>query len=197
MAAERVRGRGRRRRIVVGISGASGVVIGIRLVEELLARGVEVHAVLTSSAWKVIAHELGVDFEFPAKAALHGEDDAASPLNSSSFRVDAMVVAPCSMKSLAGVAGGYADNLLVRAADGMLRTGRKLILVPRETPLSLSALENMASLRKAGALIMPPCAAYYHHPKTVADMTDFFVGKLLDLLDIDNDLYERWGGAST
>ncbi|HBL17556.1 MAG: hypothetical protein A2X36_10050 [Elusimicrobia bacterium GWA2_69_24] len=182
-------------RIVVGISGASGVVIGTRLLSELAVRDCEVHAIVTQAARAVIRHELGPKFRFPKGVRLHDEGDAASPLMSSSFVVDAMVVAPCSMKSLAAIATGYADTLLVRSADSMLRTGRKLILVPRETPLSLSALENMAALKRGGAVIMPPAAAYYHHPKTADDMTGFFVGKLLDLLGIPNDLYQRWQGA--
>lgn len=183
----------RHERVVVGISGASGVIIGIRTAQELLAAGREVHAIVTDAAWGVIRHEVGKNYRFPKAVTVHAEDDAASPLNSSSFLVDAMVVAPCSMKSLSALASGYAHNLLVRAADGVLRNGRKLIVVPRETPLSLAALENMAALRRDGAIIMPPCAAYYHGPKSVADMTDFFVGKILDGLGVEHKLYRRWG----
>jgi len=183
----------RTERIVVGISGASGVIIGIRTAEELMAAGREVHAIVTDAAWQVIRHEVKKDFRFPKGLTVHGEDDAASPLNSSSFLVEAMVVAPCSVKSLSALASGYASNLLIRAADGMLRTGRKLIVVPRETPLSLAAIENMAALRRGGAIIMPPCAAYYHEPRSVADMTDFFVGKILDLLGVEHKLFRRWG----
>jgi len=134
------------------------------------------------------------DFRFPKGLTVHGENDAASPLNSTSFLVGAMVVAPCSVKSLSAMASGYANNLLIRAADGMLRTGRKLIVAPRETPLSLAAIENMAALRRGGAIIMPPCAAYYHGPKSVGDMTDFFVGKILDLLGVEHKLFRRWSG---
>jgi len=181
-------------RTIVGISGASGVIIGIRLIEELAARDHDVHAVLTPSAWEVIRHEVSGDFRFPESIRLHDGKGSFSPLFSSSFRADAMVVAPCSMKSLSGIASGYAESLLVRAADGMLRTGRQLVLVPRETPLSLSALENMAALKRGGAVILPPMAAYYHRPKTVEAMTDFFVGKILDVLDIDNELFTRWEG---
>ncbi|MCX5793988.1 MAG: UbiX family flavin prenyltransferase [Elusimicrobia bacterium] len=180
-------------RFVVGISGASGVIIGIRTVEELLTAGREVHVIVTDAAREVIRHEVGKDFRFPKGAVVHAEDDSASPLNSTSFLVDAMVVAPCSVKSLSAMASGYAQNLLVRAADGMLRTGRKLVVVPRETPLSLAAIENMAALKRGGAIIMPPCAAYYHGPKTVDDMTDFFVAKILDLLGVENKLMRRWG----
>ena len=181
-------------RIVVGISGASGVILGIRTAEELLARGREVHVVVTDAAWRVIRLEVGKNFAFPKKLSVYGESDVASRLASTSFLVDAMVVAPCSMKSLAAIAAGYAENLLIRAADGMLRTGRKLIVVPRETPLSLAAIENTAALRRGGAIVMPPCAAYYHAPKSVADMTDFFVGKILDLLGVEHRLCRRWSG---
>ena len=181
------------KRIVVGISGASGVIIGIRTAKALLARGREVHAIVTDAAWQVIRHEVGKKFSFPKKIALYGENDSASPLNSTSFLVDAMVVAPCSIKSLSAIATGYTQNLLIRAADGILRTGKRLIVVPRETPLSLSALENMAALRRGGAIIMPPCAAYYHKPKSVDDMTDFFVGRILDALGVEHELYKRWG----
>ena len=180
-------------RMVVGISGASGVIIGIRTAEELLAAGRQTHVIVTDAAWEVIRHEVRKDFRFPKGLTVHGEDDSASPLNSTSFLVSAMVVAPCSVKSLSAMASGYADNLLIRAADGVLRTGRKLVVVPRETPLSLAAIENMAALRRGGAVIMPPCAAYYHKPKSVADMTDFFVGKILDLLGVEHKLFRRWG----
>jgi 4-hydroxy-3-polyprenylbenzoate decarboxylase len=182
------------RRFAVGISGATGAVIGIRTAEELLARGREVHAVVTDSAWKVIRHEVAKDYRFPDGVLVHGEGDDSSPLNSSSFLLDAMVVAPCSMKSLSALAHGYAGNLLIRAADGMLRTGRPLVVVPRETPLSLSAVENMAALLRAGAVLLPPCAAYYHGPKSVEDMTNFFVGKILDVIGVEHKLYARWGG---
>ncbi len=182
------------RPIVVGISGASGVIIGIRTAEELLAAGREVHVIVTDAAWQVIRHEVKEDFRFPKGLTVHGQDDAASPLNSTSFLVEAMVVAPCSVKSLSALAAGYANNLLIRAADGVLRTGGKLIVVPRETPLSLAALSNMVALRRGGAIVMPPCAAYYHKPRSVADMTDFFVGKILDLLGVEHKLVRRWGG---
>jgi len=182
-------------RVIVGITGASGVVLGIRLVEELANRGHEVHAVVTASAWAVIRHEMGEDVKLPAGVAAHSDKDLGSPLMSSSFPVDAMVVVPCSMKTLAGMATGYADTVIVRAADTMLRMGKRLVVAPRETPLSLSALENMAALKRGGAVILPPVVGYYHHPKTAADMTDFLVGKMLDVLGIENKLYERWHGS--
>ncbi|MBI5882323.1 MAG: UbiX family flavin prenyltransferase [Elusimicrobia bacterium] len=179
-------------RFVVGISGASGVVIGLRLIEELSARNHEVHALVTDAAVSVIKHEVGTGHRFPKGVVRHALRDPRSPLNSSSFVTDAVVIAPCSMKTLAAIASGFADNLLVRAADTALRTGRRLVVMPRETPLSLSALENMASLKRGGAVILPPCVSYYHKPARVSDMTDFFVGKVLDVLGIENKLYKRW-----
>ncbi|MBI5623758.1 MAG: UbiX family flavin prenyltransferase [Elusimicrobia bacterium] len=179
-------------RIVVGVSGASGVIIGLRLVEELARSGREVHLVISEAGEKVMRHEVGPRWRLPAKVVRHAVLDDSSPLNSSSFVIDAMVVAPCSMKTLSAIAHGYADNILVRAADTCLRMGRKLVLAPRETPLSLSALENMAALKRGGAVIMPPCVSYYHKPAKVSDMTDFFVGKILDSLGMENKLYSRW-----
>lgn len=181
-------------RAVVGITGASGVIIGTRLIDELLKRKVEVHVVVTTSGWNVIRHELGTEFKVPGKAKVHKETNIRSSLCSSSFPVDVMAVAPCSTKTLSAIANAYTDNVLTRAADGMLRMGKRLVVVPRETPLSLSSLENMARLKRGGAIIMPPVAAYYHGPKTVDDMTDFFVGKILDLLGVDNKLFKRWTG---
>jgi len=178
---------------VVGITGASGVVIGIRLLDELLSAGADVHAIISANAHPVIAHEIGHDFKPPSGVKVHGESDPDSPLNSGSFMPDFLVVAPCTLKTLAGIATGYADNLLIRSAVNVLRTGRRLILVPRETPLPLSALEQMVQLRKEGALILPPMVAYYHNPASIADVTDYFVGKILDLLEIDHSLYRRWG----
>jgi 4-hydroxy-3-polyprenylbenzoate decarboxylase len=179
--------------MTVAVTGASGGVIGIRLIEELIERGCEVHAIVTAAAREVLRHELGRECRIPPRAVQHGERDPLSRLNSSSFMADAMVVAPCSMKTLAGIASGYADNLVVRAADAVLRTGRRLVLVPRETPLSLSALENMVRLRRDGAVILPPCVAYYHRPRSVDAVTDYFIGKILDVLGLENSLYARWG----
>jgi 4-hydroxy-3-polyprenylbenzoate decarboxylase len=180
--------------MVVGISGASGVIIGIRTAEELLRAGREVHVIVTDAAREVIRHEMGKACRFPKGAVVHGEGDSSSPLNSTSFVVDAMVVAPCSVKSLSALASGYANNLLIRCADGVLRMGRRLVVVPRETPLSLAALENMAALKRGGAVILPPCAAYYYGPRSADDMTDFFVGKILDCLGVEHKLFRRWKG---
>ncbi len=184
------------KKYVVGITGASGAIIGIRLIEELLHNYFEVIGITTKNAFKVIEHELGKNFQFPSNANYFNEHDVSAALNSSSYLVDGMIIAPCSMKTLAAIANGYAYNLIVRAAENQLRTSRPLILAPRETPLSLSNLENMVKLKQAGASICPPMAAYYHFPKSVDDMTNFFVGKILDLLGVKNNLYKRWSAKS-
>jgi 4-hydroxy-3-polyprenylbenzoate decarboxylase len=178
--------------IVVAITGASGSPIGFRLLE-VLASGVHtVHLIVSSGAEAVIAHEVGADAAPPATHRWHAEDLTA-PIASSSRAPQAMVVAPCSMKTLSAIAHGYADDLIVRVAEIMLRLNRPLILMPRETPLSLPAIENMRLAKLAGAVILPPVVAYYPHPHTVDDITDFFVGKVLDVLGLEHDLYRRWG----
>ena len=180
-------------RLVVAITGASGAPMAVRLLEVLGAH--EVHLIVTRPAERVISHELGA----PTLPAAHRytAQDLDAPIASSSYPIDAMVVIPCSMKTLAAVARGYADNLVTRAADNALRMGRRLILVVRETPLSLAAIENMRAAGRAGAVILPPTMAYYFRPQTVADVTDFFVGKVLDVLALDHELYRRWSGPST
>lgn len=177
-----------RKRIVVAITGASGAAIGLRLLENLT--GHEVHLILSAGGKAVIDYELG-RVELPA-SYLYKADQIDARLASSSFMTDAMVVAPCSMKTLAAIANGFADNLVVRAAEIMLRTNRPLVLMPRETPLSLMAIENMRSVRLAGGIILPPVVGYYAAPQTIEDVTDFFVGKILDLLGIEHELYRRW-----
>jgi len=180
-------------RICVAITGASGVVLGQRLLENL--HGYEVHLIVSDAARRVIALELGRDVRLPADYQYDNKDIAA-PLSSSSFLVDAMAVVPCSMKTLAGIAHGYADSLILRAAENALRLNRKLVLVPRETPLSLSAIENMRQARLSGAIILPPTMAYYYEPKSVDDVTDFFVGKILDALSFEHHLFRRWSGVT-
>ncbi|MFH0861416.1 MAG: UbiX family flavin prenyltransferase [Candidatus Altiarchaeota archaeon] len=179
-------------KIVVAITGASGVVLGKRLIEEL--RGHEVHAIVSSSAKEVARHEK-VDLEPMQKlATVHEEANMCSPLASSSNLVDAMVVVPCSMKTLSAIANGYDDNLITRAAENILKMGGKLVVVPRDTPITLAAIDNMRNLKLAGAIILPPNVAYYGEPKTVDDVTDFLVGKIFDSLRIDHRLYKRWRG---
>jgi len=181
---------GLRKRVVVAITGASGVVIGVRLLESLADH--EVHLILSAGGRAVIDQELG-RVALPASCRYEAHQIGAR-LASSSFLTDAMVVAPCSMKTLSAIANGFADNLIVRVAEIMLRTNRPLVLVPRETPLSLMAIENMRKVRLAGGIILPPMVGYYAAPQTIDDVTSFFVGKILDLLSIEHQTYRRWMG---
>jgi 4-hydroxy-3-polyprenylbenzoate decarboxylase len=179
--------------LVVALTGASGVVIGVRLLEVLAEQGSHlVHAIVSDGAKVVLGQELGPDVHLPATYRWTN-GDLTAPIASSSRVPDAMVVAPCSMKTLSAVAHGYASDLVVRCAEIMLRVGRPLVLMPRETPLSLPAIENMRLARLAGAIILPPVMAYYPRPQTVDDVTDFFVGKVLDVLGLEHALYRRWG----
>jgi 4-hydroxy-3-polyprenylbenzoate decarboxylase len=179
--------------IVVAISGASGVTIGARLLEVLAGREEHtVHLIVSRGAETVIAQELGTDLELPASQRW-GAADLTATIASSSRAPEAMVVSPCSMKTLSAIAHGYADDLIVRTSEIMLRLGRPLILMPRETPLSLPAIESMRLARLAGAIILPPMIAYYPKPQTIDELTDFFVGKVLDVLGIEHNLYRRWG----
>ena len=180
-------------KICVAITGASGVVLGQRLLDNLKEH--EVHLIISDAARRVIALELGKDRHLTATYKYDNKDIAA-PVSSSSFLLDAMAVVPCSLKTLAGIAHGYADNLILRVAENMLRFNRKLVLAPRETPLSLSAIENMRLARLSGAIILPPVMAYYYEPKSVDDVTDFFVGKVLDALNVEHALYQRWTGVA-
>jgi 4-hydroxy-3-polyprenylbenzoate decarboxylase len=179
--------------VIVAVTGASGTVIGVRLLEALEGQGGHcVHLIVSRGARDVIAHELAPGPRLPA--TYHWEaEDLTAPIASSSRAPEAMVIAPCSMKTLSAVAHGYASDLIIRSADMMLRLGRPLVLMPRETPLSLPAIENMRLAKQAGAIILPPIVAYYPRPRTVDEVTDFFVGKVLDVLGLQHNLYRRWG----
>ncbi len=184
-------------RIVVGISGASGALYGIRALEALKEVGVETHLIVTAAAAETIHLETVrsiADVEGLA-AQTYRIDDLTARVASGSFHTDGMVVIPCSMKTLGGIASGYADNLLLRAAEVTLKERRPLVLVARETPLNLIHLENMAALARAGAMILPAMPAFYHRPRTVDDLVDHVVGKVLDAFRIEHHLYQRWGGA--
>jgi 4-hydroxy-3-polyprenylbenzoate decarboxylase len=179
--------------LVVAITGASGAAIGVRLLEVLAARGDhQVHLLVSPAGEAVIGHELGGEVGLPATWRWRVEEMTA-PIASSSRAPEAMVVAPCSMKTLSAIAHSYASDLIGRTADIMLRLNRPLVLMPRETPLSLPAIENMRLARLAGAILLPPIVAYYPRPRSVDEMTDFFVGKVLDVLGLEHDLYRRWG----
>lgn len=181
--------------IVVGISGASGVIYGVRLLQTL-GEGYTKHLVMTGSARKIL--ELETDFSIQDVRSLadrsYDPDDFTAPVASGSYLFDAMVVAPCSMRTLAGIATGSSDTLLLRCADVCLKERRKLVLVTREMPLSLVHLKNMVSASEAGAIILPACPSFYSRPKNVGDMVDIVVGRAMDLLDIKSDLISRWGG---
>jgi 4-hydroxy-3-polyprenylbenzoate decarboxylase len=181
-------------RIVIGMTGASGAPYGIRLLE-VLEGNEETHLVLSKEARELVELETDVNVsDLLNKATFHYEDDDfLSPIASGSYRWDAMVIVPCTMKTLAGVASGYADTLIGRAADVTLKEGRKLVIVPREMPLSLIHLENMVKAKQAGAVVMPASPGFYNKPKTIDDLVDNVVGRILDQLGIDNDVYRRWG----
>ncbi len=189
------------KRIIVGISGASGVIYAIRLLELLKPLdGVETHLVMSTAA----AITIGLETEHTADQVEALADttyrfkDIAAAISSGSFKTDGMIVLPCSMKTMAGIAYSFSDNLLLRAADVVLKDRRKLIIVPRETPLHLGHLRTMTQLAEIGAIIAPVMPAFYHKPATVDDIVNQSVNRLLDMLDIElpNDLFERWQGGS-
>ncbi len=196
-------------KIIVAITGASGAIYGAVLVSELLQRPIEVHLVVSDYGTKVMAHELGISgpmlpflqSEFglvPHDLSVlrqYSPDNLFAPPASGSFRHSGMVIAPCSMKTLAALAAGLADNLIVRSADVCLKEKRPLILLPRETPLSTIHLENMLKVARAGALLHPPVPAFYHRPETVRDIVNATVGRVLDHLGISHHLAAEWSGA--
>lgn len=186
-------------KLVVAITGASGVIYGKRLLEVLRNKNIETHLVISQAAEKLIEHELGTTAKEIKNLASHAYEvtDWNSPIVSGSFKTDGMVIAPCSMKTLAGIASGYSDNVILRAADVTLKEKRKLILVPRETPLSAVHLRNMLDLAKQDVLIVPAMPAYYHKPKNIEALVDFIVGKVLDLLGIKHKLYKGWQEIQT
>lgn len=186
-----------RRRIVVGISGASSPVYGIRALEALRAEGeTEIHLVLSDNARRTIEIETDLrpeDVESRAHV-VHSNRDLASSISSGSFPTDGMIVAPCSMHALSEIAHSSTTQLLTRAADVHLKERRRLILMVRETPLHLGHLRNMTRATEIGAVILPPIPAFYHRPKSVDDIIDHSVGKALDLLGIPHRLFARWEG---
>lgn len=195
------------KRYILAISGASGSVFGIRLLEHLIKRS-EVHLIISSQSFSIISHETGIDWsaatdtqkEKKIRAYLqsrrvyyHNELNLASPLSSGSFFTNGMFVVPCSMKTLSGIAHGYANNLTERAADVTIKEGRPLLLSPREMPFSALHLENMLKLARLGVTIAPPVPAFYHNPESLDDMVDFVVGKIMDSFGIKHTLFKRWG----
>jgi 4-hydroxy-3-polyprenylbenzoate decarboxylase len=184
-------------KIVVGISGASGVVYGMRLLERLRAQaGVEIHLILTRSGEKTLHLETGQSAAEARKLAhfSYSVEDIGSRLASGSYRTDAMVVAPCSIHTMSAIASGISDNLLVRAADIALKERRKLILMVRETPFHLGHLRSMTALAEMGAIIAPPIPGFYNQPQSVMDIVDHSVDRVLDLLGLPDERVRRWDG---
>ncbi|MZI93447.1 UbiX family flavin prenyltransferase [Vibrio sp. CAIM 722] len=183
------------RRIVVGVSGASGVPLAFNLLKELRNHSeIETHLVVSGGTERTIEMETDYDLlELHCLAdVLHDNENIGASIASGTFRVDGMIVVPCSMKTLAGIAHGYSDNLLLRAADVNIKERRKLVLVTRETPLSRLHLKNMLTATEYGAIIMPPMLTYYNHPETIEDMETHIVGKILHEFDIEATHYKRW-----
>ncbi len=187
------------RRLIVALSGSTGPHYGVRLLEVLRARTtIETHLILTAAARKTIEYEMGKDPKNVAALAhkIHDERNIASAIASGTFVTDGMVVAPCSIKTLSAIANSFNDTLTVRAADVCLKERRRLVLVVRETPLHAGHLQLMLRATEAGAVILPPMPAFYHLPKSVDDIIDHTVVKILDQFDIHLDLIRRWSGLS-
>ena len=185
------------KRLIVGMSGSSAVIYGIRLLERLAKReDVEVHLVISQAAKMTIGIE--TDYTVDQVEALadevHSCKNIGASIASGSFKTAGMVVVPCSMKTLSAIANSYADNLIVRAADVVLKERRRLVIVPRETPLHIGHCELMLKVSQMGAILCPPAPAFYTHPKTVDDIIDHSVARILDLFDIEDENTQRWEG---
>lgn len=181
-------------RIIVAITGASGHIYGIRILEMLRELGVETHLVISRSAAVTLAHE--TEFKLKDVQALadhvHGNQDVAAPISSGSFRVHGMIVAPCTAKTLGEIASGACGTLVSRAADVTLKERRRLVLMLRETPLHLGHCRNMVTVTEYGAIVMPPVPAFYSHPKSIDDVVDHTAGRALDLFHLDIGRLRRW-----
>ena len=187
------------RRIVVAISGASGAVYGARLLQVLQGTpGIESHLVVTDAGWRNIERELDMDCRYVENMAdhVHDIDNLNAAIASGSFACSGMVIAPCSMHTLASVAHGLSDNLLTRAADVMLKERRRLVLLVRESPLHAMHLRNMLTVTEMGGIICPPVPAFYLHPQSIGDIVNHSVARALDLLDVPHNLAKRWQGVA-
>lgn len=185
------------RRIIVAITGATGMIYGIRTLEVLKGMDVETHLVLSDQAKMNILYETKWDVESVEALAdkVYDAKNLAAAISSGSFRTGGMVIAPCTMKTLSGIAHSYNDNLVVRAADVVLKERRRLVLVVRETPLHKGHLELMSRVADLGGIILPPVPAFYHAPRSIEDLVDHTVGKILDLIDVEHNLFRRWEGT--
>jgi len=185
------------KKIIVGITGASAVIYGVRLLKALSEARIETHLVITQAGKKNLLTETQYTVSQIESMASHVYDveDMGADIASGSFRMDGMIVAPCSIKTLSAIANSYGNNLLVRAADVMLKERKRLVLLVRETPLHEGHLELMMRVTKMGGIILPPVPAFYYLPKTIEDLIDQTVGKVLDLFQIDHHLFDRWGSS--
>jgi polyprenyl P-hydroxybenzoate/phenylacrylic acid decarboxylase-like protein len=180
------------KKIIVGISGASGSILGVRLLQALKGKA-ETHLIMSEIAQKILVHETSLKVRDVERLATksYSNSDFFAPVASGSFKTDGMAIIPCSMKTLAGIASGFSDNLLLRSADVCLKERRRLVLVARETPLSYIHIKNMKTASRAGAVILPPVLSFYSKPKTIDDMVNHVVGKTLDALGFEGE-YKRW-----
>ncbi len=186
------------KRVIVGISGASGTIYGVRLLEVLKdTQDIEVHLILSRGARVAMEHETTYTPQAVEALAdkVHAPEDLAASISSGSFLTEGMIVAPCSMKSLSMIANSLSENLLVRAADVILKERRKLVLIPRETPLHLGHLRHMIAVTEMGGVILPPVPSFYHKPQTIGEIIDQTIGKALDQLGIQHQLFRRWAGG--
>lgn len=184
--------------LIIGITGATGVIYGIRLLELLSAmKEIETHLVISRAAEITINYETQWKINDVRKLANFSYDveDIGACISSGSFRRDGMIIAPCTMKTMSALANSYADNLITRAGDVTIKERQKLVLMVRETPLHLGHIRNMERLAEMGVIIMPPVPAFYHKPKTIQDIIDYTIGKMLDLFGIKCDFFQRWSGC--
>lgn len=195
------------KRYVLAITGASGPILGIRVLENLLKKA-EVHLIISSQSFSIIRQETGIDWNGKTDTAVenkirshlktrklhyYNQKNFTAPVSSGSFITDGMLVVPCSMKTLSGIANGYANSLIERAADVTIKEGRPLLVSPREMPFSAIHLENMLKLARLGVKVAPPVPAFYQKPKDMNDMVDFIAGKILDTFNVPHRLFKRWG----
>lgn len=183
-------------KLVVGLTGATGTIFGVRLLQILEGTGIETHLVMSKWAMSTLAHETPytVDEVQQMATRFYPSGDQSAPLSSGSFLTNGMIVAPCSMKTLAAIACGISDNLIARAADVILKERRRLVLMVRESPLSDIHLENMLKLSRMGVVILPPVPAFYNHPRTIDDIVNHTVQRALDQFDVHIDVVSRWDG---
>ena len=180
--------------ILLSIGGASGSIYGVRLLEEMVKSGLDVYLIVSNSAKKILEYETEYKYEELVNKVnvCYNNDDLFAAPASGSFHLDGMVIAPCSMKTLSAIANGYSDTLTSRAASCCLKEGKKLVLAIRETPLDLPGIKNMLFAKESGAVILPAMPGFYYRPKTIEDIVDFIVGKILDQFNVKNSLFKRW-----